>query len=339
MGNITIRMLAKELNLSTAAVSKALRDSHEISPQTKERVQALAGKLNYTPNPYAGSLRRRNSKTIAVVIPEVADSFFSLALNGIESIALEKGYHTLIYLTHEKVEREKTILKDLQSGRVDGVLLSVSVETESFHHILDFSNKVPLVFFDRVCAAINASQVVTDDFESAYKATSHLIECGCSRVGLLAISESLLISLKRKEGYLQALADHTIKQMDSDILLCSNDARKNNASIKKMLSRKHRPDGIVATAEKLTIEIYNVCGGLGLNIPADLKVVCFSNLSTAAILQPSLTTITQPAFEMGKAAATILFKELEKKNTDKNKNKESLVIPSTLIARNSTLGA
>ena len=114
MPTVTIKMLAKELNLSTAAISKALRDSHEISSHTKERVLALAKEWNYTPHPYAGSLRRKKSKTIAVVIPEVADSFFSLALNGIEAVALEKGYHALIYLTHEKLAREQAILKDLE---------------------------------------------------------------------------------------------------------------------------------------------------------------------------------------------------------------------------------
>lgn len=335
MGNITIKMLAKELNLSTAAISKALRDSHEISAVTKLRVQALANKLNYIPNPYAGSLRQRKSKTIAVVIPEVADSFFSLALNGIESIAIEKGYHALIYLTHEKIAREKAILKDLQSGRVDGVLMSVTVETDSAAHIAELSGKVPLVFFDRVCEEIDTAKITTDDYESAYNATSHLIEQGCKNIVLLSISKNLSISSKRMEGYKGALADHKIKRKQSNIILCSNDPVKNYALIKKIMSRAQRPDGILATVEKLTTEIYLVCESLKIKIPHDLKVVCFSNLTTAAILNPSLTTVTQPAFDMGKAAAIILFKALEKKNY--SLSKESLVLPSTLSMRNSTL--
>ena len=159
MSNITIKMLAKELNLSTAAVSKALRDSHEISNVTKQRVLELAAKLNYVPHPYAGSLRKKKSKTIAVVIPEVADSFFALALNGIESVAIEKGYHALIYLTHEKLAREKAILKDLESGRVDGVIMSVTIETNSSEHIQQLFNEVPLVFFDRVSEDINTAKL------------------------------------------------------------------------------------------------------------------------------------------------------------------------------------
>jgi len=336
MGNITLKMLAKELNLSTAAISKALKDSHEISAVTKLRVQALANQLNYIPNPYAGSLRQRKSKTIAVVIPEVADSFFSLALNGIESVAIEKGYHALIYLTHEKIAREKAILKDLQSGRVDGVLMSVTVETESAGHISELIGKVPLVFFDRVCEEIDTAKVTTDDYESAYNATNHLIEQGCKNIILLSISNNLSISSKRMEGYKQSLVDHGIKHRRSNIILCGNDPVKNYALIKKIMTRAPRPDGILATVEKLTTEIYLVCQLLQIKIPGDLKVVCFSNLTTAAILNPSLTTVTQPAFEMGKAAATILFKALEKKNA--KLSKESQVIPSVLSLRNSSAG-
>src|ERR1700712_4214722 len=165
MENINLKMLAGQLHLSTATVSKALRDSHEISHETKQRVLELAATLNYVPNPYASSLRRRLSKTIAVVIPEVADSFFAQAINGIESVAQEKGYHVLIYLTHESFEKEKLILKDFESGRVDGVLMSVSRETTSCGHIGELMDKgVPLVFFDRVFEEIETTKITTDDY-------------------------------------------------------------------------------------------------------------------------------------------------------------------------------
>ena len=131
MSEVNIRRLAKEMNLSISTISKALRDSHEISAETKRKVLELAEKLQYTPNPYASSLRRKKSNTIAIVIPEVADSYFSLAINGIETVAREKNYHVIVYLTHENSEREASILKDLSSGRVDGVLISVSSETKN----------------------------------------------------------------------------------------------------------------------------------------------------------------------------------------------------------------
>jgi LacI family transcriptional regulator len=334
MGAVTIKMLAKELNLSTAAISKALRDSHEISNNTKERVMALAREWNYVPHPYAGSLRRKKSKTIAVVIPEVADSFFSLALNGIEAVALEKGYHALIYLTHEKLAREQAILKDLEGGRVDGLIMSITAETDSYEHILNLNSQVPLIFFDRVCEQISTAKITTNDYESGYEATKHLIECGCKNLALLSISNSLSISSKRMEGYMKALRDYNLDN-SSQIIQCSNDISENFKLLTTIMGSPNRPDGIVATVEKLTTEVYLVCEALKIKIPDDLKLVCFSNLTTAAILNPSLTTITQPAFEMGKAAATILFKSLERKLHDLND--ESLVIPSMLVVRNSTL--
>lgn len=336
MDNITIKMLAKELNLSTAAISKALRDSHEISTPTKQRVQELASRLNYIPNAYAGSLRRRKSKTIAVVLPEVADSFFSQAINGIEAIAEENGYHVLIYLTHENFSREEEILKDFQSGRVDGVLMSLTAETESFNHISDLTNRdIPLVFFDRVCDDVNTAKITTNDAESSYKATQHLIDCGCRNIALLSISNCLSISNKRLAGYEQALADNGAKQSSLNIM-CESDTIKNSILLKDILRRDDRPDGIIATVEKLTTDVYLACKELTLSIPGDVKIVSFSNLSSASILNPSLTTITQPAYEMGRAAAVALFKSLEKKNcllVD-----ECLSIPSELIVRGSTCG-
>ncbi|WP_462249198.1 LacI family DNA-binding transcriptional regulator [Ferruginibacter sp.] len=335
MKNINIKALACELNLSVSTISKVFHDSYEISDHTKQRVLETAARLNYVPNPYASSLRGRKSKNIGVVIPEVADSFFSLAINGIESVAKEKGYHVLICLTHESFENEKNILKEFQGGRVDGVLMSVSRETSHSDHINDLiSNGLPLIFFDRVCEDVQTAKITTDDFESGYNATEHLILQGCSKIAFLGISKSLSISGKRLEGYLNALADYELKADKKNIILCTNDAKHNYTAIKKILQQKNKPTGIVASVEKLTTPVYKVCEMLKLKIPKDVKVVCFSNLDTAAILNPSLTTITQPAFEMGKTAATILFKALEKTNF--NLTGESLVIPSALVVRNSS---
>jgi LacI family transcriptional regulator len=336
MDNVTLKMLAKELNLSTAAISKALRDSHEISTETKQRVHALATRLNYIPNAYAGSLRRKKSKTIAVVLPEVADSFFSLAINGIEAVAEEKGYHVLIYLTHENFNREQAILKNFQSGRVDGVLMSLTAETDSYQHICDLSSKqIPLVFFDRICDEVNTAKITTNDFESSYQATKHLIDCGCKKIAILSISNHLSISNKRLEGYQQALKDHLTDHAPVNVVFCGDDSVTNNRFLNKIMKEEDRPDGIIATVEKLTTNVYLTCKELQLSIPEDVKVISFSNLSAAPILNPSLTTITQPAFEMGKAAANTLFKALEKKNGilyDENR-----VIPSELIIRGSTV--
>ncbi len=189
MATVDLKRLAKELNLAVSTVSRALRDSYEISAETKQRVFELARKLNYVPNPYASSLRKHKSKTIAVVIPEIANNFFALAINGIESIAQEKGYHVLIYLTHEQYLREVSISRHLQSGRVDGLLVSLSGETNNYDHLRELKQTgVPIVFFDRICESLNSARVITNDFESGMKAADHLIERGCKRIAYLSIS-------------------------------------------------------------------------------------------------------------------------------------------------------
>lgn len=335
MGNVTIRILARELQLSAATVSKALADSHEISQPTKKRVLEMAAALNYTPNPYASSLRRKKSKTIAVVLPEVADSFFSQAIDGIEAIAQDKGYHVLVCLTHERAQKEQSILHEMLGGRADGILLSVSSETTDPTSILELQEKgVPVVFFDRICEGLDTARVVTDDRNSAYKAADHLIRSGCKQIAFLAISENLSISHQRIEGYKHALAERGIKFKKTDIVPCTHNADENIQLLKKLLNRKDRPDGIIASVEKLAVQSYQACREQKLTIPGDVKVIGFSNLVTASLLNPALTTITQPAFEMGRAAVTLLFKALSNKDVSLSSN--IIVIPSELQVRDST---
>ena len=334
MSNVTIKILAKQLNLSPGSVSKALKDSHEISIETKKRVNKLAQKLNYIPNPYASSLRKKKSKTIAVVLPEVDDSFFSLAIKGIEAVAQNKGYHVLIYLTHESVAKEKAIFEELKSGRVDGVLISISRETRTSKHIHDLQlTAIPIVFFDRVSEDIDTAKVVTNDFESGCTATEHLIKKGCKRIIYLSISKNLSITNNRMKGFKKALADHNMK-IRGTTLFCTNDRLKDLQTFRKLMERKKHPDGIIVSVEGLIIPIYEICHELQLSIPRDVKIIGFSNLPSAVILNPSLTTITQPAYEMGKVAVSLLFKALEK-DTFKL-SKENIILSSALNIRKST---
>ncbi|HLK30188.1 MAG TPA: LacI family DNA-binding transcriptional regulator [Puia sp.] len=335
MPQVTLRTLAEQLQLSPGTVSKALRDSYEISEETKKKVLSLAKKMNYVPNAYASSLRKKKSNMIAVVLPEVADSFFSVCINGIESIAQKKAYHVLIYLTHENFLKEKSILHDFKSGRVDGVLLSVTRETKNAEHISDLqSSGVPIVFFDRVLEEIETAKVCTDDFESGYLATKHLIEKGCKNIAYLSISKDLAIANERMKGYEKALLDNKQQVKDNNLIACTNDEEHNYELIKKLLSQKARPDGIVASVEKFIITLYQVCIELKLNIPKDLKIVGFSIFPSASILNPPITTITQPAFEIGEAAAALLFKALEKSSFDLKGKR--IILPSTLTVRSST---
>jgi LacI family transcriptional regulator len=312
-----------------------LRDSYDISQETKDKVLALAKELNYQPNPHASFLRKQNSKTIAVIIPEIANNYFTLAINGIESAAQEKGYHVIIYLSHEDYTREVAFTRLLASGRVDGVLISVSSTTTDHTHLHELQDKgLPIVFFDRVCENFNTVKVTTDDYQSGYLATNHLIEQGCKRIAHLAISQSLSIGNKRAKGYLQALQDNGITPDESLLIECTNDDEQDAKLIKELLEQQ-KPDGIFAAVERYAIASYELCESLGLNIPNDVKIISFSNLQTASLLNPSLSTITQPAFEIGREAATMLLKKLEKKSFQLPD--ENIVIQSKLIARKSTM--
>jgi LacI family transcriptional regulator len=331
---LTIKQIAADLELAVSTVSKALRDSHEISPETKARVFEYAAKMDFIPNPYASSLKRRRSGNIAVVLPEVADSFFASAINGIEEIAQQKGYHVMVYLTHEDVKREQSIVREFRNGRVDGVLMSVvSNETEAAHLLELGASEMPLIFFDRVYEEMEAANVITNDFESGYRAAVHLIEKGCRELCFLSIEGNLAIVRHRQEGFQKAIQEKKLNPDTNRIINCRNDEHTNQAMLRQLFEGNSRPDGIVGSVEKVATQVYTVCHALNLSIPKDVKVIAFSHLQIASLLNPSLTTITQPAFEMGKMAATLLFRALEKKVDVK---KERIVIDSELIERAST---
>lgn len=335
MESVNIKKLAQILNISISTVSKALRDSYDISKETKERVIKLANELNYQPNPHASSLRKHKSKMIAVIIPEIANNYFTLAINGIESIAQEKGYHVLIYLTHEDFNKEAAIIKHLHSGRVDGVLISISSTTNDFTHLHELQAKgLPIVFFDRVYNELDTATVTTDDFESSYKGAQHLIEQGCKRIAHLMISKNLSIGIKRMKGYMKALEDNGLPVDESLIVECTNDPDEDVKLVKALLQRQDKPDGIFAAVERYAIAAYEACKELKLSIPKDVKIISFSNLQIASLLNPSLTTINQPAFAIGKEAASLLFKALEKKKFQLKD--EHVVFHSELIQREST---
>ncbi len=333
---MNLKQLAKELNLSISAVSKALRDSHEISAKTKLAVLAKAKELNYQVNPFASGLRKQKSKTIAVVLPEISNVFFSMVINGIESIAQDKGYHVLIYLTHEDPQKEISIMKLLQNGRVDGILMSLSCETKETAHLQEMKSKeIPMVFFDRVAESVQAPQVNTNDHECGFIGTEHLIKKGCKRIAFLSLPNHISISNKRTNGFLQAMHSHQLKKSDTIIISCSlNDDQDNRKKIIKLLKGKRKPDGIFASVEKLALMVYDVCRELNLRISEDIKLIGFSNLHASNYLNPSLTTITQPAFEIGQSAASTLFRIIDKRGLDYPP--EKLILSSTLIERDST---
>lgn len=329
MGKISIKELAKELNLSISTVSRALSDSHETSSETKRRVKELAEKLGYQPDIHASNLRSRKSKTIGVIIPEITNSFFSLAINGIEEVAREKGYHVLIYLTHESYDQEVGISKLLLDGRVDGILMSVASETTDSNHIEEFHKRsIPVVLFDRIFDEFQTLKIITDDYRCGFRAAKHLIEKKCQNLCYLSLSEHLSIDKRRKQGFLDAAKHH-----QSSVIHCAQTDSENEDILRSLLS-KNIPDGIFASVEKLGITLYEVCKELEISIPEKLKVISFSNLKMVTLFDPPLSTVTQPAFDIGKEAATALFRAIN--NGFLYQDNEEIVIPSQLIPRRSS---
>ncbi len=330
MSEINIKTLARQLNLSIATVSKALRDSHEVKPETKQKVWDLARQLNYQPNPFGAGLRVQKSKTIAVIFPELANNFFALAINGIEEVARLYGYHVLIYLTHESAQQEADFTNSLLNGRVDGLLISLSKNTSSYEHITGLNKKIPVVLFDRVHEQLPLSKVTTDDYNSSYKATTHLLQQGCSSILYLSALNHLSAGQKRKQGYQDALQAAGIPSREELVIDCDQD---DHTTLITHAIRSLQPDAVFSSIEKLSTTCYHIIRGLGLAIPQDIKMVSFSNLDNAALLYPPLTTIIQPAFETGKSAAEILFRLLQKKTA----SVEEKEIASQLVVRESSI--
>jgi LacI family transcriptional regulator len=213
---VTIKDIAKALGLSTSTVSRALRDSYEISPETKKLVLEYAQKINYSPNPIALSLKERRSRSIGVIVCEIANSFFSQVINGIESIAYNNGYNVIIAQSRESFDRELLNLQYLTSRSIDGLIISVSTETNDFSNFRQLHEKgMPLVFFDRIVDEINTHKVIADNYKGAYDATTHLIKNGYERVAILGNAEVLSITKERLAGYKAALQDNNIEVNDA----------------------------------------------------------------------------------------------------------------------------
>jgi LacI family transcriptional regulator len=312
MDNINIKVLAKELKISTSTISRAFNGSPDINKDTKEKILAFAREHNFLPNHYASNLRDKKTRTLAVIVPEIANDFFAQAINGIEEIARKKGFYILLYRTDDVFEKEVSFVNYLNNGKADGIVMSVSGEANDHNYLRKLEQKnFPVVFFDRVYEDIEAAKVITNDYESSFDATEHLIETGCKRIAYLVINKSISIGQVRMRGYIDALAKHNIPFNDELVIDCSND-------------------------EKVNYGIHYVCNDLNIDIPRDLKIVSFSSLNIAPLLCPALSTITQPAFEMGVKAATLLFDELEKKGSAGNKKVH--VLKSKLFIRKSSGG-
>jgi len=339
---VTIKDIARELGISPSTVSRALKDHPDISPETKKAVNQLATKLNYQPNIVALNLRQSKTNTIGVIIPEIVHFFFSTIISGIEDVAYRAGYNVILTQSNESQAREMTDIKALFNSRVDGMLISVSRETTDFDHIESILAKgLPIVFFDRVYKNAQLSKVIVDDFTGAKDATLHLIEQGCKRIAHIEGPPNLDISKERLEGYKEALADHGIKFQEELIAVCpSGTIEDGKEAALKLLELKKRPDAIFASNDPSAMGAMQAVKAKGLKIPEDVAVVGFSNWLFSALMEPSLTTVDQPGFEMGQEAAKLLIRQIEKKDKDKEETEilpETKVLKTRLIVRDSSV--
>lgn len=337
---VTIKDIARELGISPSTVSRALKDHPDISVATKKAVNELADRLNYQPNIVALNLRQKKTNTIGVIIPEIVHFFFSTVISGIESVAYEAGYNVILAQSNESAEREATDMKALFNSRVDGMLLSISRETVNFDHIESIISKgVPIVFYDRMYDNPSISKVIVDDYAGAKEAVNHLIEQGCKRIAHLKAAANLMITIDRFKGYTDALAEHGIKTDESLIIECpSGTFEEGKKAARKLLALPNPPDAIFANNDPMAMGAFMAIKEKGLKIPQDVAIVGFSNWFFDELMDPSLTTVDQPGFEMGQEAARLLIRQIEWKEKDQgDPTPETKILKTKLIVRNSSL--
>jgi LacI family transcriptional regulator len=335
---VTIKDIAQALGLSTSTVSRALRDSYEISIETKKLVLEYAEKINYQPNPIALSLKERKSHSIGVIVGEIANSFFSQIINGVESVAKAKGYNVIISQSHESLEKEMGNLQYLTSRSIDGLLISVSAETTNFDVFKDLINKgMPIVFFDRIVAEIDTHKVIVDNFTGAYNATTHLIHSGYRNIATICNPAVLSIAKERIGGYKAALADHGMKVDENMIRICNHGGMilsELEEAMRFLFSHDEKPDAIFASSDKLTTGCLRILKQMNMSIPGDIGLIGFSNGDLTDLLDPPLSVIRQPAFEMGQMSTNMLLQMIESK-TPVN-SFETRVLSTELLIRKST---
>ncbi|MEO3406321.1 LacI family DNA-binding transcriptional regulator [Mucilaginibacter sp. CAU 1740] len=314
-GGVTIKDIAKELGISPSAVSKALKDSHEIGEKTKALVLECAKRLNYQPNINAQSLKRGNSKSLGIVVSSIANQFFSEVIDGIESVAHSRGYNVIITQTHESYELEMKNVQHLTFRSIDGLLISLSTETQNIDHLKQLHQKgLPIVLFDRVTDEIETHKVVADNYAGAYNATTHLINSGYKRIAHITSSVNVSITAERLKGYLAALEQHQIPVDESLIKYCPHGGKnliEIETALGELLYRHDRPDAIFTAADRITTTTLSQLHKLGFKIPDDIALLGFTNTYLAEVLNPSLSAVFQPGFEMGKKATEMLISLIE----------------------------
>jgi LacI family transcriptional regulator len=335
---ITIRDIARKLNLSVSTVSKALSDSYEISEKTKRLVIEYSREHNYYPNPLAQSLKRGRSKSIGIVVSTIDNHFFSQVINGIESVAYSNDYNVIITQTHESNEREIKNINHLIHHAIDGLLISLSTETYETEYLKKLQQQgLHIVFFDRVSNEIDTHKVIADNFKGGYEATSHLLQSGFNKIAHITSSANTSITGERLAGYKKAMDDNNIAINEQYIKYCPHGGKQVDEienALNELLALDERPNAIFTASDRITTTTLSLLHKLNVKIPNEIALIGFTNTALAEVLNPPLSAIYQPGFEMGKTATELLLGLIKSKHPINDF--ETRVLPTQLFQRAST---
>lgn len=334
MKSTTIRDIAKKLNISVSTVSRALSDHPAIKDTTKEAVIKAAKELNYSPNVVAQNFRRNKTNILGIVVPDIVTHFFSATISGIQNEATARGYNIMICQSNENFETEVQNINTLVSSQIDGLLISLSKETTNFEHVKALHEKeMPIVFFDRIYDGIDVSKVTVDDYEGAYKATEHLIAMGYKNIAHISGPRELSISQNRLRGYIDALGDN-FRAVRDDMIQHSSLSREDiRKKTHLLLDLPNPPDAILAIHDPVAVQVMMVLKEKKIRIPQEFGIVGFNNEPVSEVIEPSLTTIEQPAYQIGLLAARHLINQIDHPETF---NPQKEILKTKLIVRNSS---
>ena len=331
---VTIKDIAKALGVSPSTVSRALKDHPDISKATKDQVNKLAKELNYRPNPIALSLKSRRSNVIGVVIPEIVHYFFSSVISGIEKVANEHGYSVMVSQSSESYQKEKEVCNTFLYSIIDGLLISVSKETENSEHLRQLNEEgIPVVFFDRMLEDFESDRVLINDYEGAFQATEHLIIEGRRRIIHFAGPKNSLISKNRQKGYLEAHRKNGVVIDESLIIPCDN-FEKALVETQKIIDEGLKFDSIFCVNDFTAAGAIKTLLRNKIDVPNDVSVIGFGNDYIADMIEPTLTTVSQPGFTMGERAMQMLINRI---NSEKDHPIQTEILPTRIMIRNSTL--
>ncbi len=332
---ITIHNLAYELKISASTVSRALNNNSRISEKTRQLVQKKAIEMGYRPNILAANLRSKKTNTIGVVVPRIDRYFFSSAISGIEDYAWTKGFNVIISQSNDLLIKEINCVQTLFNNRVDGLIISISMQTNEDKHLRLFSEKnIPILFFDRFCPTIDSDRIVVDDFNSGYKITRHLIERGCKRIAHIAGPELLNIYKDRKDGYIKALAEAEMPLIDEYLEVTDLTKEEGIQAFTRLMKLPNPPDGVFCGNDTTALSALEYCQKNNLKVPGDVALFGFSDEPFSAVVTPSLSTVKQPGYQMGFQAAQKIIHRIE--NTKTIIPFEQTVLSTVLIIRDSS---